>query len=69
MNEETKTYRASDYDACVFIAMKDVKITGKTNGNLINLSSMLASVLEEDAKLLTIFSLAVAAANMGKGNA
>lgn len=69
MNEETKTYQASDYDACVFIAMKDGKITGKANGNLINLSSMLASVLAEDAKLLTAFSLAVAAAKVGKGNA
>lgn len=61
MNEETKTYQASDYDTCVFIAMKDGKITGTTNGNLINLSSMLASVLVEDAKLLTIFSLALKA--------
>lgn len=69
MNEETKTYQASDYDTCVFIAMKDGKITGKTNGNLINLSSMLASVLVKDAKLLTVFSLAVAAANAGKWNA
>lgn len=69
MNEETKTYRASDYDACVFIAMKDGKITGTTNGNLINLSSMLASVLVEDAKLLTAFSVAVAVAKVGKRNA
>lgn len=69
MNEETKTYQESDYDACVFIAMKDGKIMGTTNGNLINLSSMLASVLVEDAKLLKVFSIAVAAAKVRKGNA
>lgn len=62
MNEETKTYQASDYDTCVFIAMKDGKITGETKGKLPGVATMLASVLAEDEKLLTVFSLAVAAA-------
>lgn len=69
MNEETKTYQASDYDACVFIAMKDGKITGESKGKLPDVAAMLASVLAEDARLLMAFSVAVAAANAGKGNA
>ena len=69
MNEETKTYQASDYDACVFIAMKDGQIRGETNGKLPDVAAMLASVLVEDAKLLTAFSVAVAVAKAGKRNA
>lgn len=66
MNEETKTYRASDYDTCVFIAMKDGQITGETNGKLSDVWSMLASVLEDDKNLLTAFSLAVKAVELEK---
>lgn len=69
MNEETKTYQASDYDACVFIAMKDGQITGESKGKLPDVAEMLASVLEDNAKLLTVFSIAVAAAKAGKENA
>ena len=69
MNEETKTYQASDYDACVFIAMKDGKITGETNGKLPDVAAMLASVLEDNKNLLMAFSVAVAAAKVEKGNA
>ena len=62
MNEETKTYRVSDYDTCVFIAMKDGRITGETKGKLPDVLSMLASVLEDDKNLLMAFSIAVEAA-------
>lgn len=62
MNEENKTYRVSDYDTCVFIAMKDGQITGEAKGKLPNVAAMLASVLDDNALLRMAFSLAVEAA-------